>query len=183
MRLAQGLSPMTPGLARLPMKADSKNKKLTCVSCHGAHRFDTVFAAVDACLTCHNDKHSLAYKKSAHFRLWQKEVYGQLPKNSGVSCATCHLPREIHKNDGKKIITTQHNQNDNLRPNEKMLRSVCMYCHGLGFSIDALADTRLVNTNFVGKPSRHVQSLDMAKRHLSVKRKKGKGGGSSKEKI
>ena len=106
-----------------------------------------------------------------------------LPKNSGVSCATCHLPREIHKNDGKKIITTQHNQNDNLRPNEKMLRSVCMYCHGLGFSIDALADTRLVNTNFVGKPSRHVQSLDMAKRHLSVKRKKGKGGGSSKEKI
>lgn len=183
MRLAQGLPPMTPAQARLPMRKKSSDKQLTCATCHGAHRFDTVYAAVDACLSCHEDDHSLAYKNSPHFRLWQKEVYGQIAKNSGVSCATCHLPREIHKNDGKEIITTQHNQNDNLRPNEKMLRSVCMYCHGLGFSIDALADTELVNKNFTGKPSRHIESLDMAKRRLLLKRKKDNGGGTGTEKI
>jgi hypothetical protein len=181
MRLAQRLSPMTPALARQPMRSNVRNKQLNCATCHGAHRFDTVTAAVDACLTCHNDTHSLAYKKSPHFRLWQKEVFGQLPKSSGVSCATCHLPREMHKHNGKATIRTQHNQNDNLRPNEKMLRPVCMKCHGLGFSIDALADTALIRSNFNGKPSRHVNSLEMAKSRALLKSKEHKKGNQQRK--
>ena len=60
----------------------------------------------------------------------------------------------------------KHNQNDNLRPNEKMIRPVCMTCHGLGYSMDALADAKLTMDNFSGKPGAHVQSLDMVARRL-----------------
>ena len=63
----------------------------------------------------------------------------------------------------------------NLRPNEKMLRTVCMDCHGLGFSIDALADEKLINNNFNGMPSVHVESIDLVKRRLE-KRKRPKEG-------
>ena len=76
MRLAQALSPMTPSIARLPMKSDAHDKNLTCVSCHNAHRFDRQYAAVDACLSCHNDIHSLAYTESPHFALWEAETNG-----------------------------------------------------------------------------------------------------------
>jgi hypothetical protein len=54
-----------------------------------------------------------------------------------------------------------HGQNDNLRPNEKMIRSVCLPCHGLGFTLDALADRTLIDANFAGKPRGHVRSLQM----------------------
>lgn len=166
MRLAQALSPMTPDIARLPMKSSAHHRNLTCVSCHNAHQFDRQYAAVDACLSCHNDTHSLAYTESPHFGLWEAETNGGREVGSGVSCATCHLPRETHKQDGIEKIVVQHNQNDNLRPNEKMIRSVCMNCHGLGFSINALADTRLIESNFNGAPSRHIRSVDMVKQRL-----------------
>ena len=58
-------------------------------------------------------------------------------------------------------MLVQHNQSDNLRPSEKMIRPVCMSCHGLGFSIDALADAALAANNFTGRPRVHVKSLDM----------------------
>ena len=165
MRLAQKLSPMTPAMARLEMKKDAHDKQLTCLSCHGAHRFDTRYAAVDACLGCHNDKHSLNYKNSRHYQLFA-EARDADKGESGVSCATCHLPRATHKENGKAVILVQHNQNDNLRPNEKMIRSVCMNCHGLGFSIDALADPTIIATNFSGKPTLHIQSTDLVKKRI-----------------
>ena len=171
MRLARGLSPMTPAMARLPMKPEAAHRELSCTSCHAAHDFDTRKAAMESCLGCHNDGHSLAYKNSKHFALWQNELSGDAPAGSGVSCATCHLPREIHTSEGETRVRVQHNQNFNLRPNEKMIRSVCLDCHGLGFSIDALADARLVNTNFIGRPSRHVESIDMALRRQMEARK------------
>lgn len=166
MRLAQELSPMSPGIARLPMKSEAHARNLTCVSCHSAHRFDRRYAAVNACLFCHNDTHSLAYTHSQHFALWESEMSGEAEAGSGVSCATCHLPREIHKQANIEKVVVQHNQNDSLRPNEKMIRSVCMNCHGLGFSIDALADRMLIETNFNGTPSEHIESLDMVKQRL-----------------
>jgi hypothetical protein len=168
MRLAHDLSPLTPAMARQPMRQESRDKAVSCVSCHRAHRFDTQQAAVESCLTCHNDQHSLTYKGSPHFSLWHKEVTGQAKAGSGVSCATCHLPRQLHQQDGFARVTVQHNQNDNLRPNEKMLRSVCMNCHGLGFSIDALADTELVNRNFDRRPGKHIESLDWAEKRLQA---------------
>ena len=159
MRLAVGLSPMQPSMARLPMNHDSLHKQLSCVACHGSHRFDTAYAAVEACLQCHKDEHSLAYKASPHYELWQLEQSGEAQPGSGVSCATCHLPRT--EEDGRVVV--QHNQNDYLRPNDKMLRPVCGKCHGLEYSIDALADENLVKANFSGQSEVHVESVEMAK--------------------
>ena len=68
----------------------------------------------------------------------------------------------------------QHNQNANLVPNEKMIRPVCMQCHGLGFSIDSLADKQLIENNFQGKPGIHIQSLDMAKKDFQRQLEKQK---------
>ena len=174
MRLAQNLSPMSPEMARQPMRKKAHDKQLDCVSCHNDHRFDVRQAAVDACLSCHNDKHSLAYKDSSHYQLWLKETSDPDQRNTGVSCATCHMPRTTHKQLGKTIVFSLHNQNDNLRPNEKMIRSVCMDCHGLGFSIDALADPKLVANNFQGKPSVHIESIEMANTYAIQKRKEKK---------
>lgn len=160
--MAQGLAPMTPAKARLPMKKEAHDTALTCVTCHDAHAPDTRKAAVDSCMSCHNDTHTMAYKESPHFTLWQKEIAGEAPTGSGVSCASCHMPRiDMETEDGSRIVV-QHNQNDTLRPNEKMIRPVCMSCHGLSFSIDAMADEALINNNFNGKPSKHVESIDMA---------------------
>lgn len=165
MRLAQDLEPMRPALARLPMKHDAGDKLLTCIACHGAHRFDTRTAAVEGCLACHDDTHSRAYKASPHYALWQRESKSELPAGSGVSCATCHMPRVSHRTpDDVTRILVQHNQNDTLRPNEKMIRSACLQCHGLQFSLDALADPRLIAANFKGHAAKRIESIDMAKR-------------------
>jgi hypothetical protein len=166
MRLAQNLSPMKPLLARQAMRPEARDKELNCVSCHGAHTFDTRHAGVAACLSCHNDSHSLAYKSSPHFGLWQAELAGQGVEGSGVSCATCHLPRDARAREGLQEVHVQHNQNANLRPNTKMIRSVCLNCHGLGFTLDALADAELVRRNFQGRPSSHVESLNLAELRL-----------------
>lgn len=162
MRLAQKLPPMTPAAARLPMKGDAHGEALGCTSCHAAHRFDTRRAAAESCTACHDDRHTRAYEGSPHHALWVKEQAGELPPGSGVTCATCHLPRVEHRQDDVRRVLVQHNQNDTLRPSEKMIRPVCMNCHGLAFSIDALADDRLVAENFRGKPARRVESIDMA---------------------
>jgi hypothetical protein len=61
-------------------------------------------------------------------------------------------------------VRVDHDQNDNLRPRDKMVRSVCLACHGLGFTLDALADAELVDRNFNGRPSVHVPTLDMVER-------------------
>src|SRR5690606_18596322 len=103
-----------------------------------------------------------------HYELWRKELAGTAPAGSGVSCATCHMPRVDHRSPEGKRTLVHHNQNDNLRPNEKMLRSVCMNCHGLGFSIDALADPALVGANFKGRPQIHIRSLDMVQERLEA---------------
>lgn len=170
MRLAQGLSPMTTAAARKEMRVKPHAEALGCSSCHSAHRFDTRYAAVDACLGCHVDEHSEAYKGSPHFELWRKQTVSTESKSTGVSCATCHLPREPAKQDGIERVIVRHNQNDFLRPAEKMIRPVCMNCHGLGFSIDALADPQLVKNNFKGPPLKHIESIDMAlKREVAKK--------------
>jgi hypothetical protein len=59
-------------------------------------------------------------------------------------------------------VLVQHNQSANLQPADKMLRSACLHCHGLGFSIDALADRTLARANFPAKPAHHIASIEMA---------------------
>lgn len=161
------LSPMTPAEARLPMKADNSHAALGCNSCHSAHRYDLNVARVEACSGCHDDAHTKAYFGSPHYDLFKKEMAGELAKNSGVSCATCHMPViETRNEDGKKTTFVNHNQNDNLRPNEKMVRSVCGDCHGLQFTLDALADPDLITRNFKGRPSGHIESIEWARKRV-----------------
>ncbi len=161
MRIAQDLPPMTPAQAQIPMHVEAAHKELSCVSCHGDHSFETTFAAVDACMGCHDDTHTNAYKESKHFQLWMAETQGQAPAGTGVSCASCHLPRIEVTEFGETVTKVLHNQNDVLRPNEKMIRPVCIQCHGVGFSIDALADPNLLDNNFKGLPAKHVESIEM----------------------
>ena len=150
MRLAHPeLSPMSPALARQPMKPDAAHRLLDCNACHQSHDYDTRFAAHQACVQCHDDEHTRAYENSAHHRLWQAELAGAAPAGSGVSCATCHLP--TFESDGH--FSVSHDQTANLRPNEKMLNSVCTNCHGLQFAMDSLADPRLISGNFHRRPS------------------------------
>ncbi|OZG71159.1 hypothetical protein BTA51_22555 [Hahella sp. CCB-MM4] len=156
------LSPMTPAMGRLPFKTDALETELTCTTCHGAHRFDTWKAAVESCLGCHNDEHSRNYPDSPHATLRELEHQGLADPGTGVSCATCHMPRLESAGLGGEAIQVMHNQNDNLRPNEKMIRSVCMDCHGFPFSLDALADPELIRNNFKGQPAAHVESIDWA---------------------
>ena len=160
-----GLPAMTPGEAWLPMKADAGHTELTCNTCHSAHKYDRAAARVEACAGCHDDPHTRAYFVSSHYDLLKQETAGRRPPGSGVSCATCHMPATMTRGeDGAKAIFVTHNQNDNLRPNEKMVRSVCGQCHGLQFTLDALADPLLVANNFKGLPSVHVESIAWAER-------------------
>jgi predicted CXXCH cytochrome family protein len=158
-KLASPLSPMTPKEARLPFNEKALLSAVTCQSCHGSHQEDLDFASTKACLSCHSDEHSRNFNNSKHATL-------QLPnteqhttsQNTTMTCASCHMPRY----DDEGVTRAMHNPNHNLRPNEKMIRTVCMDCHSLAFSIDALADKSLIKRNFVGKPSAHISSIDMA---------------------
>ena len=176
MRQARGLSPMTPADARLPMHAGSAHFELTCNQCHAGHRFDTKHAAVDACLQCHADAHSLAYDQSAHAGLWRAELAGDLPAGSGVSCATCHLPRLV---DGDEVWVN-HDQNSGLRPNEIMARQVCGNCHGLEFSLSVLASDEQRSSCYGEPVDSRIKSVDMAHEWFEQKRlarqKRNRGG-------
>jgi hypothetical protein len=163
-RLGRALPPMTPADARLPMRADPIADRLDCGSCHGAHRFDTQHAAVEACLGCHDDAHSRAYVGTPHHTLVERARAGELEPEAAVTCASCHMPRTNQSYEwGAYVhVLVEHNQSDTMRPNEKMIRSTCLTCHGLGFSLDALADRDLIERNFDGRPSVHVASIDFA---------------------
>ena len=154
---------MTVEEARIPMREGAAHESLDCGTCHLPHAVDVERAAVEACMSCHDDPHTRAYVGSPHHALWQAELTGDAEPGSGVSCATCHM----FKAERRGAIFTSHNQNDGLRPNEKMIRPVCLDCHGLGFAIDALADEDLVAGNFKGQPAVHVESIDWAVQHAS----------------
>lgn len=177
------LTPMRPELARLPMQSKAAGRELTCNTCHGAHAFDTRKAEVTACMSCHDDKHTKAYIGSPHHKLFEAESTGAGGKGTGVSCATCHMPRETHENPDtyEEHLLVNHNQNANLRPNEKMIRSVCMNCHGLGFAIDALADRKLVESNFTGRLSVRVESIQWVMNRLKEREGKGASGEKAAE--
>ena len=171
MRIKAGLSPMWVKSARATMKGSASHLELTCNACHKDHEFDIQSAAVDACMDCHNDNHTLAFKDSPHAGLLDAERRGKAAEGTGVSCATCHMPRVKEGRGENMRVWSQHNQSDNLRPNEKMVRSVCMDCHGLPFAIDALADGGLIDSNFKGRPAAHVASIDMAKAQVAASKK------------
>jgi hypothetical protein len=152
MRDAVGLTPLTPSMATLPMRPDAAHRAVTCGACHAAHALDVRSAAVEACESCHADEHTRAYRASAHFALWAAERRGTGLPGSGVSCATCHMPRVVGEEGGRRSIHADHDQSRNLRPSEAMALGVCGSCHGLPFSLAALADAAVIRRNFNGKP-------------------------------
>jgi predicted CXXCH cytochrome family protein len=154
MRVSVGLTAMVPAKARLAMKHDAPGRELGCTSCHGAHLFDRRWAAAEACQRCHDDVHTRTYRGSPHELAWQRELKGEAAAGTGVSCASCHLPRHQNGNG----FTVEHNQNANLRPTDRMARGVCMSCHGAGFSLAALADTALAGANFPGPPAPTIRT-------------------------
>ena len=171
MRTAVGLPPMRVKDARRPMRPEAAHRDLTCASCHAPHAYDTKKAAAQSCMGCHDDGHTRAYEASPHAALWRAELAGTGAPGSGVSCATCHLPRSsrFDENDNK-IVTVEHNQNANLRPNDKMIRTVCLDCHGMPLVLDALADRALIDRNFDGPPSVHVESIDLILQRAAAKK-------------
>jgi hypothetical protein len=138
MRFAfEHLSPMTPALARLPMKASAAHREMDCRACHQPEQKSKPhFASQDSCLQCHDDDHSQNHKLSSHFNL-------------GVTCASCHMPRE----EREGTIIVNHDNTANLRPNEKMIKNVCLDCHGLQFSMNAMTDPLLIKSNFSSPPT------------------------------
>lgn len=164
MRQSVDLEPMTVAQARISMHQSAQHLQVDCNSCHSSHRYDVQHAAAQACLDCHADQHSLAWKDSKHGQLWQQELAGEVSPGQGVSCASCHLPRmEQDISEWMSRIVVQHNQNAVLSPNSKMIRPACLHCHGLEMILDALADRQLINNNFKGLPSRHLQTMEMVR--------------------
>jgi len=110
MRLAhKNLEPMTPAQARIPMHETAGHKALDCNACHQTHRYDTKYAAYDACIQCHNDEHTNNYNKSKHYKLWKNELSGHSEAGTGVTCATCHMPKVERNNN----IIVNHDQTSN----------------------------------------------------------------------
>ncbi len=166
MRMATALKTefqaISPAESHLEFLDEAKQKHQSCTACHDSHLFDRQKAATEACLTCHSDEHSTAFKSSPHGLIWFSAIEKNQDTSQLVSCASCHMPRMPERKGETKIVRVNHNQNFNLRPNEKMLRSVCMNCHGLGFAINSLADKKLILNNFSGKPTVEIPSIHWA---------------------
>jgi hypothetical protein len=158
-RTAEEMSPLRPAIARLPMHPDALDRTMTCGSCHNVHSVQTMPAAVDACLTCHNDAHSLNYSKSQHAQLFETDKNLDLdrPSAESVSCATCHLPRQVTG----ETITVNHNNTYTLLPRDRMIKEVCMNCHGVEFAYNSIFDDQLVEDNFARSPTQKLETFDM----------------------
>ncbi|MEO1520530.1 MAG: hypothetical protein AAFU78_07100 [Cyanobacteria bacterium J06633_2] len=174
-RLLEGQSPLTPAMARLPMKADVHNRQMNCNACHNVHSVNTVQASVDSCLSCHNDTHSLNYENSKHAELFAEDKALPRPSNQSVSCATCHLPRQNIGSDSTPNVVVNHNNTFTLLPRDRMVSEVCMNCHGMEYAYNSIFDDELVTQNFTRPPSLQLQTLDMV-RVLEAKRSGGSTG-------
>ncbi|MDJ0743541.1 MAG: cytochrome c3 family protein [Xenococcaceae cyanobacterium MO_167.B27] len=164
-RTLEGLSPLSPTMAHLPMKKSALDKQMNCNSCHNVHTVNTYQASVDSCLSCHNDTHSLNYKNSPHAQIVADIGVLPRPDSKSVTCATCHLPREV-SGDG---VLVNHNNTYTLKPRDRMVKEVCMNCHGLEHAYNSIFDDELVEANFAHPPSLELPTFKLV-RDLEKKR-------------
>lgn len=157
-RTQEGLSPLTPSLAHLPMKESAMDLQMSCNTCHDVHAVNTSQAAVDSCLTCHNDTHSLNYKSSPHAQIVNIASLPR-PDREAVTCATCHLPREKVGNS----ILVNHNNTYVLLPRDRMVRDVCINCHGVEHAYNSIFDDNLVESNFAQPPTLEMQTFQLVR--------------------
>jgi hypothetical protein len=162
-RLLEGETSLKPAIARLPMQSAAHDLQMTCGTCHDVHSVNTVQAAVDSCLTCHNDPHSINYENSRHAQLFAGDRNLPRPSGISVSCATCHLPRhEVPTVDGT-ITLVNHNNTYTLLPRDRMVKEVCMNCHGVEYSYNSIFDDDLVETNFDRPPTLSLETFDLVR--------------------
>ena len=164
-RTLEGLSPLTPAMAHLPMKDGVADKQMNCNTCHNVHTVDTYQASVDSCLTCHSDRHSLNYKNSPHAQIFREIGTLPRPDENSVTCATCHLPRQVSGDD----ILVNHNNTYTLKPRDRMVQEVCMNCHGVEHAYNSIFDDELVEANFARPPDRQLPTFELV-RDLEKKR-------------
>lgn len=164
-RTLEGLSPLTPAMAHLPMKDSSLDKQMNCNTCHNVHTVDTYQASVDSCLTCHSDNHSLNYKNSPHANIFREIGTLPRPNKDSVTCATCHLPRET---SGDNVLVN-HNNTYTLKPRDRMVKEVCMNCHGVEHAYNSIFDDELVEANFARPPTQKLSTFQLV-RDLEEKR-------------
>ena len=158
-RVGEGLSPLTPAMARLPMKAAAREKQMNCNTCHDAHSVDTFQASVDSCLTCHDDLHSRNYLRSPHGSLFTQAGKPSKPSEDLVTCATCHLPRQ--QTETSEFAFVNHNNTYTLLPRDRMVKEVCTNCHGMEFAYNSIFDDSQVEANFDRPPERYLKTLEM----------------------
>lgn len=156
-RTAEGLSPLTPAMAHLPMKDSAVGKSMNCNTCHDVHSVETVRASTDSCLTCHNDTHSLNYVDSKHAQLFAAEGKLARPSAGSVTCATCHLPHQ----DLGGTVRVNHNNTYTLLPRDRMVKEVCMNCHSVEYSYNSIFDDELVEENFARPPTLKMETFDL----------------------
>ena len=156
-RIAEGLTPLQPKMAQLPMKGAALSRQMTCNTCHNVHSVNTFQASVDSCLSCHNDPHSLNYEKSKHYQLIVAEGTLPRPSTESVTCATCHLPRQ----DFSGVVHVNHNNTYNLLPRDRMVKDVCINCHGMEYAYNSIFDDALVRENFARPPTQKLKTLEM----------------------
>ena len=164
-RTLESLSPLTPAMAHLPMKDSARDLQMNCNSCHDVHSVNTAVAATDSCLTCHNDTHSLNYKSSPHAGIVQNLSSLPRPNEKAVTCATCHLPR----NKVGETVLVNHNNTYTLEPRDRMVKEVCINCHGLEHAYNSIFDDEIVEANFALQPTQKLETFDLV-RALEKKR-------------
>ena len=164
-RTLEGLSPLTPAMAHLPMREYSLDKQMNCNTCHNVHTVNTYQASVDSCLTCHSDNHSLNYQNSPHAQIFREIGTLPRPNEHSVTCATCHLPREV----SDETILVNHNNTYTLKPRDRMVKEVCMNCHGLEHAYNSIFDDELVEANFARPPTQKLPTFQLV-RDLEQKR-------------
>ena len=180
-RTLEGESPLTPAMAHIPMKQAAFDKQMSCNACHDVHTVNTVQASVDACLSCHNDTHSLNYENSKHAKAFLASQ-GTLPRPGAesVTCATCHLQRTgTKKADGTQVVRVNHNNTYNLKPRDRMAADVCMNCHGVEYSYNSIFDDDLVDANFDRPPTLAHETFDLMR--AAEKRRSGNASESEDE--
>lgn len=171
-RLGEDLSPLTPKMAALPMKESAFDKQMNCNACHNVHSVNTFQAAVDSCLSCHNDTHSLNYKNSRHYELFASQGILPRPNNESVTCAACHLARQEYEGE----IHVNHNNTYNLLPRDRMVKDVCINCHGMAYSYNSIFDNELVENNFARPPNLELETIEMI--HTLEKKRSSNSNGS-----
>ena len=164
-RTLEGLSPLTPALAHIPMKESAMDKQMNCNTCHDVHSVNTYRAATDSCLTCHNDTHSLNYQNSKHAQIFADAGSLPRPNEESVTCATCHLPRQVINN----TTLVNHNNTYTLLPRDRMVKEVCMHCHSVEYAFDSIFDDELVEANFARPPTLKLETFELV-RALEKKR-------------